>query len=508
MKRAWSICSAGIFFILPALAQDAAPKKDAPIYHVTVIERNAKAINYQYLSGPTMIDFRGTVLLPEAKGEATVESKRGRTEIDAKLEKLVPPARFGRGYLTYTLWAITPEGAARNLGEIVPSSSDKAHLHVTTDLQAFGLIVTAEPYSATRLPSDVVVMENEIRPETVGKIQEIHAKYELMPRGHYTWESSDKTEPERSDAPKVSMSQYEALLQLYEAQSATDAARAAKAEQYAPQTFQKAMHLLEHARQLQASKGSTKLVVQDAREAAQTAEDARMIAERRHQEDELATANDEVNKARRAQAKAQAEAQEAKTELARFQGQGALPGSQTGSIEPGAPAAPVVSAQDGAPPARPQPQTDSRKTERGRLLEQLNGVVATRDTPRGLVATLADSDFNGSDLCGQAMDRVSRIAMIAGSRSGLRIDIEGYTDNASSQPTAQKRAETVRRILERQGFPANRTSAQGLGDSRPVASNSGAAGRVLNRRVEIVISGDSIGTVPFWDHAYSLVPRQ
>jgi hypothetical protein len=129
-----------------------------------VVDRSTEAINYQYRQGPTKIDFRGTVLLPHGKGEATVESKRGRTEIEAKFENLTTPSAYGREYLTYTLWAITPEGAARNLGEIVPGGSNKADLHVTTDLQAFGLIVTAEPYSAARSPSDVVVLENEVDP--------------------------------------------------------------------------------------------------------------------------------------------------------------------------------------------------------------------------------------------------------------------------------------------------------------------------------------------------------
>jgi len=142
-----------------------------PIYRVTVVERSLKAINYKYRSLPTRVDFRGTVLMPAAKGEALVESKRGRTEIDAKLANIAEPQRFGREYLTYVLWAITPEGRPHNLGEIMPDSLNKAKVSVTTDLQAFGLIVTAEPYSAVRRPSDVVVAENMVRDDTVGKIE-------------------------------------------------------------------------------------------------------------------------------------------------------------------------------------------------------------------------------------------------------------------------------------------------------------------------------------------------
>ena len=56
---------------------------------------------------------------------------------------------------------------------------------MTTELQVFGLVVTAEPYFAVSRPSDVVVMENVVRPDTVGKIEVIDAKYELLQRGQY-----------------------------------------------------------------------------------------------------------------------------------------------------------------------------------------------------------------------------------------------------------------------------------------------------------------------------------
>src|SRR6516165_7576573 len=160
-------------FAFPAISQ-----QTVPLYRVTVVQRQVNSVNYQYRSGPTKVDLRGTVLMPHAGGDATVESKRGRTEITAKVHHVVAPGRFGQEYLTYVLWAITPEGSPHNLGEIVPNSSDNASVTVTTDLQAFGLIVTAEPYSAVRQPGDVVVLENEIRPDTIGHVGPVQAKAE------------------------------------------------------------------------------------------------------------------------------------------------------------------------------------------------------------------------------------------------------------------------------------------------------------------------------------------
>ncbi len=280
--------------VLPGLAQQTGP---APIFQVTVVERTTKAINYQYRSGPTPIDFRGTVLLGKAKGDALVESKQGRTEVSARFEGMTSPQAFGREYLTYVLWALTPDGRPHNLGEIIPGSSDKAKLRVTTDLQAFALIVTAEPYSAVRSPSDVVVLENVVRPDTIGKIEEVNAKYELLPRGQYHWNQPSDLAPA---GPSVSTRRYEELSELYQAQNAVGIARAAGAEQYAPNTFAKAQQLLTEAQQLDSSKSDTSRVVQAAREASQTAEDARVISQGIQQEEKIAKAQADVSAAQQA----------------------------------------------------------------------------------------------------------------------------------------------------------------------------------------------------------------
>ena len=272
------LCTLALVAILHA---GTAWSQSVPIYRVTVIERSVKAVSYQYLGGQTQVDFAGTVLLAQAKGTAIVESKSGRTQIGARFSNLAAPNRFGGEYLTYVLWAITPDGHAKNLGEVLTNSADRGHLSITTDLQAFGMIVTAEPYSAVRLPSDVVVLENVVRADTIGRIEPIQAKYELLPRGQYTYTPQ---EGPPAQGAKVSMSRYESLLQIYQAQNAVQIARAQGADKYAADTLAKAEHLLAEARQMEERHAGRSSVVTLAREAAQTAEDARAIT-MRHKDD-------------------------------------------------------------------------------------------------------------------------------------------------------------------------------------------------------------------------------
>ena len=251
-----------------------------PIYRVTVVERTTKAINYNHRSGSTKIDFRGTALLPEARGEATVESKQGVIKIDARMEKLQPATKFGPEYLTYVMWAITPEGRATNVGEVL-LNGDKTKLDATTELQSFGLIVTAEPYFAVTQPSDVVVMENFVRHDTTGTIEEVDAKYELLQRGQYTLNVNPADIKPQQLSSKVP-------LELYEARNAVQIARWTGAEKYAPDTFRKAVQGLENGEGYLTGKAGRKPIGTVAREAVQMAEDARIITVKKIDEERLA----------------------------------------------------------------------------------------------------------------------------------------------------------------------------------------------------------------------------
>src|SRR5262252_1627391 len=492
----------------PSVTQVPAAQEDSPIFKLTVnvVERTTKAINYRHRSGATMVDFRGTPLLPKARGEAKVESKQGYIEIEVEFDDLQSATRFGPEYLTYVMWAITPEGRATNLGEVILNGT-KSKLNVTTELQAFGLIVTAEPYFAVSQPSDVVVMENFIRKDTVGKIEEIDAKYELLQRGQYSVNVSPaelKPIPLDKDTP----------LDLFEARNAVRIARWAAADKDAIESFQKADKLLEQAEAYKVRKAGNKPVSMTAREAVQTAEDSRLIALKR-QDEQRADQERQAAADREAQSKAQAERARLQAEddarrraqaetdqrleaerRARAETEGEAAQAQAEAARERAlkdQAAAEHSRQEGA-------RAEQEKAElRAKLVQQLNLILETRETARGLVVNISDVLFDTGQytLKPAAREKLAKVSGIVLAHPGLRLEVEGHTDSVGSddfnQQLSEKRAATVRDFLVQQGIALNAVTAQGFGKTMPVASNDTAAGRQQNRRVEMIVSGDVIG---------------
>ena len=483
-----------------------------PIYRVTVVSRTLQAVNYEHRGGPTAIDFNGTVVLPHAKGQAVVESKRGRVTIDAKLEHLGAPTVFGTEYLTYVLWAISPEGRARNLGEVLVDSSNKAHLNVTTDLQAFGLIITAEPYYSVTTPSDVVVMENVVRPDTIGTREVISARYDLLPRGGYVMNlGADQRAAIAPEGKKLPYDQYEALLEVYQAENAVQIAQAMHADQLAPESFNKAVALLDNARQAQATAQDSRRVVSMAREAAQTAEDARMIAVKRRDEQQRREVR-EAEEQRRAGAKAEADAPLPEPDRAELQVE-RTEAEQARSLEPPpqapqppAPARPPIVAQP--VPRAPFELNGTQRKTRAELLAQLGATLETRDTPHGLVVTVADPLFeseSGDLLRPAAIERLRRVAEIVKAHPDLTVRVEGFSDDrADTRNLSQRRAAAVCAVLLRYGARPGSVIAVGMGNSRPLESNATPTGREQNRRVELEIAGPGIGNMALWDRTYSL----
>jgi len=488
-----------------------------PVFRVTVVSRTAKAINYHHRTGTTHIDFRGTELMPMARGEASVQSQMGSTKVDTALNHMTPANQFGPEYMTYVLWAITPEGRASNLGEVV-LEGDHARLLSTTDLQAFGLIVTAEPYFAVTQPSDVVVAENFLREDTAGTIEEVDAKYELLERGQYVLDRGNYR-PIRVD-PK-------GPLQLAEAQNAVEIARLAGANRYAADTFQKAQVDLQNAMGF-LGQGNRKESETDAREAAQMAEDARIITIRKERAEELAreraAAADREATAQAAaqQAEAQAKAdQQARqqAEQARMQAEQARVQAERLKSEAEAAAEQAAQSQAEADAARRQAlaqqaaataeadrlrqanqQSEAEKAQlRERLKEQFNSILETRETARGLIVNISDVlfDFDRYTLKPGAREKLAKVSGILLAYPGLKIQLEGHTDSVGTDDynmkLSRQRADAVYDYLVSQGVPAAGLSSVGLGKSDPVASNDTAAGRQQNRRVEMVVSGEPIG---------------
>jgi outer membrane protein OmpA-like peptidoglycan-associated protein len=474
-----------------------------PILRVNVVERTAKAINYRHRSGSTSIDFRGTGLAPESYGEAKVESKKGYIEIEVEFDDLPPASKFGPEYLTYVLWAISPEGRATNLGEILLDDTRDGKLNVTTELQAFGLLVTAEPYFAVTQPSDVVVMENVVRKDTVGKIEEIDAKYELLQRGVYTL-NADATNTQTRASDNI------VPLELQEARNAVQIARSAGADRYASDTFKRAESLLRQAEDYKAQKQNNKSIAMVARESVQTAEDARLITVKRMEEERIAKERADAAE-REARAKAQAEqeaTQRAQAEADRLAAERArLEAERARQEAEAAKAATAVETERAklqaqeADRLRQQAEQD-KAALRARLTEQLNRVLETRDSARGLIVNMSDVLFDTGryTLRSAAREKLAKIAGIVLANPRLKLQIEGHTDNVGSdefnQGLSEKRAQAVRDYLTQQGISTESTVAQGFGETQPIASNETADGRQQNRRVELVVSGESIGSAP------------
>jgi outer membrane protein OmpA-like peptidoglycan-associated protein len=501
------------------------PISPTPIFRVNVVSRSVRAVNYEHRSGASKLDFAGTDLMPLANGEAKVNSKRGSIEIDAEFGGLQRPTSFGNEYLTYILWAISPEGRAVNLGEVLVGDNHRSKLRVTTDLQAFALVVTAEPYYAVRQPSNVVVLENVVRESTKGTTEAVNANYELMERGGYI-PTGYKFDPVVLNARLP--------LEFFEARNALRIAQSEGAEQYASDSYQHAVQLMNNADEYATNRHiDRKPLIAIAREEVQTAEDAREIAVKKLDEIRLANerqtsadaqaeaqaqVNDAVRQKEQAQsdtanaqaAKAQAEfdAANARTDAAHAQTEAAQAKSDMADSQASSANA-LSAAQADAEQYRlaaQQAQASAQQAEtdkaamRTRLSEQLNSILQTRDSARGLIVSMSDVLFDTGkySLKPGAREKLAKVAGILLAYPGLDIQVGGYTDNVGSdemnQTLSENRAGSVRDYLVQQGVLTNSVSARGFGNTLPVASNDNSSGRQQNRRVELLVSGEAIGS--------------
>jgi outer membrane protein OmpA-like peptidoglycan-associated protein len=458
-----------------------------------VISKSIKAVGYVVGGGSTKVVFVGTSAAPQASGEAKVDAKKTGTDIDLKVSSMPQPTSLGAEFLTYVLWTITPDGTTTNLGEIPIDKNGNGKLSVTAQSQTFAMIVTAEPYFAVQLPSEMVVLENDTKKNTKGKIFPDN-DYKLMKRSQYAKLGNPLAlTPDLKKVP----------LDVYEARNAVDIAKSQKAEQYAPDIFSKATSSLQMTENALTSNSDKSKIITSARQTIQFAEDARALSAEKQEAERIQKEKDEAAAAAAAKAKAEADAEaqrqaeltaakeaqmkaEADADAARQQ---AAAAAQQAALQ-----AKEQAARDEA--ARAQAQTAALRAQ---LLKQLNDVLQTTDTPRGLVVNMADVLFetNRYALSSDAQLKLAKLAGIIQAHPGLNLAIEGYTDTTGTPDynlkLSQQRADAVRDFLVSQGLSADTITSKGLGQADPVADNSTAAGRKQNRRVEIIVSGEVIG---------------
>ncbi len=517
-----------VLFALGASAQAQAPAQvpadsgnPTPTYQINVVSRTTRAVSYRHRSGATKINFQGTDLMPGAAGEAKVESRRGALAIEVEFSGLDRPTSFGNEYLTYVLWAISPEGRRVNIGEVLVGDNHRSKLDVTTDLQAFAMIVTAEPYYAVRRPSNVVVLENAIRSDTLGSTEAVDAKYELIDRGGYI-PTGYKFDPVILNAKLP--------LEFFEARNALRIAQSAGAEKYATTSYAKAVGQMNEADNLATKKHENKKsLIALSRETVQTSEDAREIAvkhidEERAESQRAAGAGREANANSRASMESDrrvnaealtadanrrrddADRKNLDAQAAAQQAAGAQADAERdrNTAQQQQHAAEADSERNRAAAASSDAQLQQavrdREELRARLLQQFNLILETRDTARGLVVNMSDVLFDSGQytLRPLAREKLAKISGIVLAYPSLKLAVEGNTDSvgteAFNQQLSEHRAEGVRSYLTQQGIPESSTTATGFGKTRPIASNATSQGRQQNRRVELVVSGEVIGT--------------
>jgi len=513
LKKSLSVFTLGALISTAALAQS---PQTPPASQVT--SRSIKAIGYQVGGGETTVDLKSSGLIAGATGEAKVEAKASVTTVEAKVRGLKIPTPLGTEFLAYVVWAVSPEGRAVNLGEVRPNDDGQGTLKATTQLQSFSLFVTAEPYSSVRLPSEMLVLENDVRKNTKGRLFVVN-DYKLMKRSQYQ---------KRDNPLALSLDLKNVPIEMYQARNAVEIARSRGADKYAQEVFSKAEGGLELAENALARKADKKDIISLARQTTQSSEDARALTAERQEQERIAAERSAAVAKAKAEAEAQAAAQAAsakerteaearrqaelaaareaqlKAEAAAKQAQAAQQEAQLKAEAAAKDAAAreaqaVSAAREASAKAEAERARGAAEALRAQLLEQFNRILETRDSVRGLVITMADVLFDTGkyELRQPTREALARLSGIVLAHPGLRLEVEGHTDSTGSdelnQALSEKRADAVRAYLVLQGLAADSITAKGFGKTSPIADNSTAAGRQKNRRVELVVSGEVIG---------------
>jgi outer membrane protein OmpA-like peptidoglycan-associated protein len=462
--------------------RDASAQGKPQVPESDVVKKSIKAVGYEVGGGPSKVIFIPTDAVPNASGEGKVEAKKDGTDIEVKVKGMPQPTTLGTEFLTYVLWAVTPDGATTNLGEIPVNKDGEGKLNTTTPSQTFAMGITAEPYFAVALPSEVVVLVNDTTKKTRGKIYPENS-YKLMKRSQYA---------KLGNPLALTLDLKNVPLDMYEARNAVDIAKSKGAEKYAPEIFSKASSSLQMAENTLASNADKGKVITVARQTIQFAEDARALSAERQEAERIQAEKDA------AAAKAKAEAEERAAAEAKRQEE--LTAAKEAQMKAEAEAKQAAERAK-AEAAREEAERAKAATAamRAQLLQQLNTILQTTDSPRGLVVNMADVlfDFGKYNLKPDAQIKLAKLSGVIQSHPGLHLAIEGHTDSIGSDEAnmklSQQRADAVRDFIVQQGLAPDTVTAVGLGRAEPVADNNTDEGRQKNRRVEIIVSGEVIG---------------
>lgn len=484
-----------------APAQQTAEQMQAQLqvlYELRPSSAPVRVFSYTAVEGSFQLAMLGSDLARSATGELRIRSRTSYNEIDLRVKGLPAPQSIGPEFLTYVVWAIAPSGLGSNLGELVLERGE-GRLRTQTDQQSFGLIVTAEPFYSTAMPSDSVVLENAADPKERRSpaLSSVDARF--MPRGQY------KVGAELGEVKPFT---FEAgvPLDIYQARNALLIGKRTRTDQFVAEGYSSGQALLSRAEELHYG-GDAKGATASAREAVQVMGDAiRLSLER---QDKLRTelvnraADDRVRRASAMAEDAERRMEEAlrKQAAAEQATREAEQKRQKAEDEMRIAVEERRRAQQEAIEARQVAQklVQEQRQLRDLLVERLNQVLATEDTERGLVVKLSDILFDPGKFTLKAETRVllARIAGILSWAPGITVQVEGHTDNtgdaAKNQQLSEQRAMAVGNFLVDQGMPASNITSVGYGESRPVAANNTRDGRDQNRRVELVLSGEMIG---------------
>ena len=490
------------------------------------VARQTTAITYP-LDEIVQTQFRGTTRFPRMKGEARVKrTSRNGTEIELSVSKMPRPFELGAGYATYVLWAVSPDGQIDNLGEIRRRGFFEfdSKISVTTPLQTFALIITAEPHFLVRQPSQAIMLEN------LSPVAQSGRTIATTRAAQYFGNSSDFFRDART--PEIAELDYaKTPSTILQAKQAVALARYAGAERDATEEFRQAESFLTSAENAWKAERPEEQIDVTARQAVSAAVKAESTAairrEAREKRNERTRQDAEVRQAEAKYSDAQTQIDELRSELARetrnrelaerdalnFSNQVRELRDELGKlreelgktkvevdsyknritqIETERQAAEQAAAQQSAE----QNRLAQIQANEPVLVQNLKRFGAVTRNERGIVLTMPENLWSGVRVSGFAPTAEAKLSslgeMLAGTGSAYKITIESHTDNKGTpdelQILTQERAQAIADKFTAFGVPQDRVEAKGYGANLPTAANTTNANRAKNRRVQVILT--------------------